>query len=161
MGAPASVLLAMDLRIRDTARDTDYQDFGGTKAVNGIDQRVARLTKARGYPIFRIGTWKNGADLVFAMGMGVYDTFNAESPDRIIERITCSNHDYIQRGWFLRKGFETFMRAAALRDEVAFPHGTELGMQYWNSLIETKTLLPSLTEERKESSFGSDSDNDT
>ena len=88
--------------------------------------------------MFRLGSWKNGADLAFAMGMGVYDTHNIESQTRVLDRITCINHDYIRRGRFLRKGYEAFKRAAALRDEVAFPHGTELGAQYWNSLVERK-----------------------
>ena len=128
----------MDLRPAEETLDNDYADFGGTKAVLGLDNRQARLNKARGYPIFRLESWRNGADLAFTTGMGVYDTFNVEASNRVLDRILCSNHDYIRRGRYLRKGFEIFKRATALRDETAFPHGTELGAQYWNSLVETK-----------------------
>ena len=107
-GAPPAVLLAMKLKTGPNALDSDYSNFGGTKAVTGLDHRVARLAKARGYPIMRIGSWQNVADLAFAVGMGVYDTFNVEALDRILERIFCSNHDYVKRGRFLGKGFEAF-----------------------------------------------------
>ena len=127
----------MQLKVGSDAQDRDDEDFGGTKAVTGLDHRVARLAKARAYPIIRIGSWRNAADLAFAMNMGVYDTFNVESDGRILERILFSNHDYIQRGRFLKKGYEAFKCAAALRDEVAYIHGTELGLTYWNSLVET------------------------
>ena len=98
----------MKLKTGPNALDSDYSNFGGTKAVTGLDHRVARLAKARGYPIMRIGSWQNVADLAFAVGMGVYDTFNVEALDRILERIFCSNHDYVKRGRFLGKGFEAF-----------------------------------------------------
>ena len=99
VGAPPAVLLVLNLNMRPNALETDYSDYGGTKAVTGLDQRVAWLTKARGHPIIRIGTWRNGSDLAFAIGMGVYDTFNAEAPDRIMVRILCSNHDYIHSNY--------------------------------------------------------------
>ena len=70
VGAPPAVLTDMGLKMAKDAREDDYHDFGGTKAVLSLDHRVARLVKARGYPIFRLGNWKNGADLAFALGMG-------------------------------------------------------------------------------------------
>ena len=52
VGAPPSVLRAMELKTAEGAQDIDYFDFGGTKAVLSLDHRVARLVKARATPCF-------------------------------------------------------------------------------------------------------------
>lgn len=138
-GAPLFVLKEMGLRPGRGVTDTSYNDYGRENAVTSLDQRVAKLKRARINWVLRVGSWRNAGELALLTGYGIYNTHNVESEMKIFSRLTCGNLDYLARGRYARIATEIFKRSAALRDEIAFPYVSETAQEYWNSLIDMRS----------------------